>query len=121
METSLSIIAIAAAAVTFGAIVFPAMRLRADSAARTAGLTVRLQQLNETRIATQAQLARTIGERLDSVSQRLGAGLTERTAKTGQKMEQLAERLAVIDAAQKNITELSQQVVGLQDILSNKR
>jgi DNA recombination protein RmuC len=33
----------------------------------------------------------------------------------------LKERLAVIDAAQKNITELSSQVVGLQDILSNKQ
>ena len=36
-------------------------------------------------------------------------------------MTKLQERLAVIDAAQKNITELSSQVVGLQDILSNKQ
>ena len=36
-------------------------------------------------------------------------------------MGDLNERLAVIDAAQKNLTDLSQQVVGLQDILSNKQ
>ena len=36
-------------------------------------------------------------------------------------MTDLKERLAVIDAAQKNITDLSSQVVGLQDILSNKQ
>ena len=36
-------------------------------------------------------------------------------------MTELRERLAVIDAAQKNITELSSQVVDLQNVLSNKQ
>ena len=36
-------------------------------------------------------------------------------------MGELKERLVLIDAAQKNIEELSSQVVGLQDILSNKQ
>ena len=124
METFLGTIAIAIAAATLAAIVFFAVRVRADSArlaADQAELTARLQQLNETQIATQAQLTRTLGERLDSVSQRLSTGLTEQTAKTGESLEKLAQRLAVIDSAQKNITELSQQVVGLQDILSNKQ
>ena len=86
-----------------------------------AALAARLQHLNESQSAAQAQVSRTLEERLDAVSHRLGEGLTEQSAKTGQSMEKLAERLAVIDAAQKNITELSQQVVGLQDILSNKQ
>jgi len=33
----------------------------------------------------------------------------------------LEKRLAIIDEAQRNITDLSQQMVGLQDILSNKQ
>ena len=41
--------------------------------------------------------------------------------RSGELIGQLQERLAVIDSAQKNITDLSQQVVGLQDILSNKQ
>ena len=36
-------------------------------------------------------------------------------------LEGLKERLAVIDSAQKNIAELSGQVVGLQEVLSNKQ
>ena len=60
-------------------------------------------------------------QRLDSLSKRLGDGLTQQTATTGQTLKILHERLAVIDSAQKNITDLSQQMVGLQEILSNKQ
>ncbi|NQU56847.1 MAG: DNA recombination protein RmuC, partial [Rhodospirillales bacterium] len=41
--------------------------------------------------------------------------------KTSKTMSELHERLAVINAAQQKITTLSEQVVGLQDILSNKQ
>lgn len=60
-------------------------------------------------------------QRLDGLTQRLGDGLTQQTEKTGESLRQLRERLAVIDAAQKNITDLSQQVVSLNEILSNKQ
>jgi DNA recombination protein RmuC len=41
--------------------------------------------------------------------------------KTGETLTQLQERLAVIDSAQKNIAALSEEVVTLQDLLSNKQ
>jgi len=90
-------------------------------AALQAELAGRLMQLGESQTQAQAQLNLTIEHRLDAVSKRLGDGLGQHTEKTGKAMAALHERLAVIDAAQRNITELSQQVVGLQDILSNKQ
>jgi DNA recombination protein RmuC len=89
--------------------------------AAQAELAGRLQQLSENQAAAQAQLNRTLEARLDSVAKRLGDGLTLHAQKTGDGMTALRERLAVIDSAQKNITKLSEQVVSLQDILSNKQ
>ncbi|MEG3617134.1 DNA recombination protein RmuC [Magnetovibrio sp. PR-2] len=82
-----------------------------------AELTGRLQAMGE----TQTGLSRTLEDRLDSVNKRLGDGLTEHSQRTGDVIKQVHERLAVIDAAQKNLNELSDQMVGLQDILSNKQ
>ncbi len=62
-----------------------------------------------------------VSERLDQLSRRVGDGLNKQTEKTGKNLKQLAERLAVIDRAQQTITDLSQQMVSLQDILSNKQ
>jgi len=62
-----------------------------------------------------------MSERLDQVSHRMGQSLETSTKATSANLTQLNERLAVIDQAQKNISELSTQVVGLQDILSNKQ
>ena len=96
----------------------------AGSAARLA----RLAEITEGLATTQAEFSgkfdearKTTGERLDALSKRLGDGLTESAEKTGESLKGLHERLAVIDAAQKNIMDLSQQMVGLQDILSNKQ
>ena len=99
-----------------------AWRLRGgDSAARLAALEGRLAQLGESQAAAQAQLNQTLEHRFDAVSTRLGEGLTTQTQKTGEALKSLQERLAVMDAAQKNITELSRQMVDLQEILSNKQ
>ncbi|MSO53949.1 MAG: DNA recombination protein RmuC [Rhodospirillales bacterium] len=81
----------------------------------------RLSQLGLGHAAAQGQLTKTLEDRLDAVSRRLNDGLTEQSRTTTTHLTALQERLAVIDAAQKNITELSTQVVGLQDILSNKQ
>ncbi|HEX9703103.1 MAG TPA: DNA recombination protein RmuC, partial [Rhodospirillales bacterium] len=62
-----------------------------------------------------------LNQRLETLSKRLGDGLSQQTEKTGETLKTLNERLAVIDSAQKNITDLSQQMVGLQEILSNKQ
>src|SRR5262249_47680032 len=66
-------------------------------------------------------LTRSVEERLAELGQRVGDRLQEQTTQATRSLSELRERLAVIDAAQKNITELSSQVVGLQDILSNKQ
>ncbi len=62
-----------------------------------------------------------LNQRLDALSRRLDDGLSNHTEKTGETLKGLHERLAVIDTAQKIITDLSQQMVSLQDILSNKQ
>ncbi|MDH5749793.1 MAG: DNA recombination protein RmuC, partial [Rhodospirillales bacterium] len=77
--------------------------------------------MGESQITAQSQLTRTLEERFEAVSKRLGDGISQHTEKTGKTMTQVQERLAVIDAAQKNLTQLSQQMVGLQDILSDKQ
>ena len=69
----------------------------------------------------QAHLARSIDERLDQVSQRLGLGIHDQTERTSQSLQTLHERLAVIDRAQANLTQLSSEMVSLKDILANKQ
>ncbi|MFZ1989416.1 MAG: DNA recombination protein RmuC [Alphaproteobacteria bacterium] len=66
-------------------------------------------------------LSQRVDERLDVVTKRVGETLIDQGEKTTQSLGQLQERLAAIDAAQKNLTELSSQVVTLQDILANKQ
>ncbi|MCR4378424.1 MAG: DNA recombination protein RmuC [Rhodospirillales bacterium] len=82
-----------------------------------AELAGRLQVMHE----GQMQLSRSMEERLETVTKRLGDGLSEHTKSTGDVIKQVHERLAVIDSAQKNLTDLSDQVMGLQNILSNKQ
>ncbi len=91
--------------------------LIAQLSANQADLAARLQMMTE----SQSLMTRTLEERLDNVSKRLGDGLTEHSQRTGDVIKQVHERLAVIDAAQKNLNNLTDQVVGLQDILSNKQ
>jgi DNA recombination protein RmuC len=60
-------------------------------------------------------------ERLASLSHRVSDRLQESATQTGLTLADLRERLATIDAAQKTISELSSQVVDLQNVLSNKQ
>jgi DNA recombination protein RmuC len=80
-------------------------------------LSGQLQQLAAQQTGAQAAIDRRLTELGDRVSDRL----QQSAAQAGQSLSELKERLAVIDAAQKNIAELSTQMVGLQDILSNKQ
>jgi DNA recombination protein RmuC len=99
-----------------------------EATQRTADLEYKLAELSGSLSAFaeqvarhDAHLARTLDERLDQVSLRLGQGLSETAEKTTQSLQSLNERLAVIDNAQRNITELSTHMVSLKDILSNKQ
>jgi len=81
----------------------------------------RLQAMGESLAGRQAELARVLSERLDSVSTRLGASLETNTRQTVDRLQNLHERLVVIDHAQKNLTELSSNVTSLRDVLANKQ
>jgi DNA recombination protein RmuC len=69
----------------------------------------------------QAELARVVSERLDTVSHRLGESMTNTARVTNESLLQLNERLAVVDAAQARLAELSSHMVTLKDVLSNKQ
>ncbi|VAV88790.1 DNA recombination protein RmuC [hydrothermal vent metagenome] len=86
-----------------------------------AALEGRLNQMSEQSARHAAEVNRTLSERLDKVSQRMGDSLEKSTKDTTDSLGELKTRLAVIDQAQKNITDLSGQMVKLQDILSNKQ
>ena len=84
-------------------------------------LTGRVRSMGESLSARQGDLARLVGERLDSVNARLGQTLERSAHRTGEGLARLNERLAVIDAAQARLTGLTEEVVGLKDILANKQ
>ena len=69
----------------------------------------------------QVDLLNGLTDRMDMLGHRVGEKLAETTRSAHADFSKLNERLAVIDTAQKNLTELSSQVVGLQAILSNKQ
>ena len=96
-----------------------------ELARASAALTGRVQTVAEVFGSRQSDLARHVGERLDQVTQRLGQGLEstlERSTRTASAdLGRLHERLAVIDAAQTRLSALTQEVLGLKDILANKQ
>ena len=55
------------------------------------------------------------------MSHRLGDSLEKTKLSTHENLQKLNERLAVIDSAQKNITDLATQVTSLQGVLANKQ
>jgi DNA recombination protein RmuC len=97
------------------------LRRSAELEMRLVEMAGRLQSLAEGSAARDSHLARSLNERLDQVSHRMGQNIETSTKRTTDSLGELNQRLAVIDRAQKNITELSTQVVGLQDILANKQ
>jgi DNA recombination protein RmuC len=62
-----------------------------------------------------------VHERLDAVTAHLGTSMQSATKHTTDNLQKLNERLAVIDHAQKNLSELTSQVGSLRDVLSNKQ
>jgi len=81
----------------------------------------RMQTMAEVFGSRQSELMRGLSERMDGLGHKLGQSMLETTRNTHENLSRLAERLAVIDKAQQNITTLSTQVVELQHILANKQ
>jgi DNA recombination protein RmuC len=105
---------------------------RNSSGQEAAEMAIRLSQMTEAQAAQQAQLAQTlqaqeralakaVDERLQALTGKIDATLEKTTKTQTTTLDDLKERLVRIDTAQKNLTELSSQVVGLQEILSNKQ
>jgi DNA recombination protein RmuC len=84
-------------------------------------LAGQIQALAAAQAASQAAIDQRLDQRLNQLSDRVHERLALSATEAGQSLTELKERLAVIDAAQKNIAELSTRMVSLQDILSNKQ
>jgi DNA recombination protein RmuC len=80
-----------------------------------------LQSLGQSQATSQTQTLKALEERLDKITGKVNVSLSDSAQKTAKSLGELGNRLSVIDKAQKNITELSDQVVGLQQILNNKQ
>ena len=78
-------------------------------------------QLAERMAAQERALREMLEKRLSDMTKNMSDGLIKSTDRTVATMTEIQKRLAVIDEAQKNISALSTQMVGLQDILANKQ
>jgi DNA recombination protein RmuC len=86
-----------------------------------AELTVRLSTMTEIFGGGQNDMAKSVGERLDSMRAVMGQSLQLQSEKTLESLGKLNERLAVIDSAQQNLANLTGEVLALKDILANKQ
>jgi DNA recombination protein RmuC len=84
---------------------------------RIDALSGQLQQL----AAHQAGSQEAMDRRLTELGHRVADTLQKSSSEAGKSLSELKERLAVIDEAQKKLDGLAGQMVGLQDILSNKQ
>src|SRR5207302_3793549 len=99
-----------------------AARTEVDELARLQAETgQRIEAMRDMLAGRQAELHRAVNERLDSVTHHLSQSMTATREHTTDQLQKLNERLAVIDGAQKNITELASQVTSLQSVLANKQ
>src|ERR1700720_2720949 len=89
-------------------------RLQAETA-------VRIEGMRDMLAGRQAKLHRAVNERLDSVTHHLSHSMTTSRQHTLESLQKLNERLAVIDHAQKNITDLAANMSSLHSVLANKQ
>ena len=78
------------------------------------------QQQQQGHVEQMASLSKRLEESLAGMTARMGNSLQEQTEKTHKNLSDLAARLAVIDAANAKIGELTGQVTQLHNILANK-
>lgn len=90
------------------------LRAQSEAAGRMDAMTVVLT-------GRQAEMARAVNERLDSVTHRVGQSMEHATRHTMDSLRQLHERLGIIDDAQRSLANLTTQVTTLRDVLANKQ
>ena len=81
----------------------------------------RVDAMGQALAGRQAEMARAVTERLDSVTHRVGQSMEHTTRNTMDSLRVLHERLGIIDNAHKNLTDLTSQVTTLRDVLANKQ
>jgi DNA recombination protein RmuC len=111
-----------------GRAVEPLVRHLADLDGAVRALNDGQQQLHgglthvaEAQAAAQARLAQALETRLAEVTRAMGDSLSTSAVRTARSLGELQQRLETIDRAQTKIEKLSGDVLGLQDILSNKQ
>ncbi len=124
-QTLLLVLALAIAAGVVAIIVLllrpkqPVVDMAAE--ARIGELTATVQTMGQMLASAQTQLQQHVNQRLDAVTQNLGESMKSTTKHTTEHLQALHARLAVIDSAQKNITELASTVTSLQKVFDNKQ
>ncbi|MBS0529033.1 MAG: DNA recombination protein RmuC [Proteobacteria bacterium] len=83
--------------------------------------TGRVDAMGQALAGRQAEMARAVSERLDSVTHRVGQSMEQTTRNTMDSLRVLHERLGIIDNAHKNLSDLTTQVTTLRDVLANKQ
>ena len=92
----------------------------ADLRGQLAMLSQTSQQQQQAQIDQMSALSKRLEDSLAGMSQRMGQSLQDQTEKTHKNLNDLSARLAVIDAANAKIAELTGQVTQLHNILANK-
>ena len=80
-----------------------------------------ITHVTEAQVAAQARLVQSLEARLAEVTQAMGDSHNTSAVRTARSLGELQQRLETIDRAQVKIEKLSGDVLGLQDILSNKQ
>lgn len=81
-----------------------------------------MSQSNIERLAkSNEQIQQTLHQRLNEISGQVEKRLNKGFEKTNETFTDVIKRLALIDEAQKKITELSSSVISLQEVLTDKR
>ncbi|WP_394367210.1 DNA recombination protein RmuC [Prosthecodimorpha hirschii] len=93
----------------------------AEMARLQAEMTGRMQTMAEVFGSRQADLARAVSERLDGLTHRLGSSMVETSRSTEASLARLGERMAVIDRAQRSMSDLASEVLQLRSILADKQ
>ncbi len=80
-----------------------------------------IKVITDTQTTAQAAIIKHVESRLEEIQKSISSSLSGSSVKTAQTLGELQQRLQTIDKAQTNIEKLSGEVLGLQEILSNKQ
>ena len=80
-----------------------------------------IKVITDTQTTSQAAIIKHVESRLEEIQKSISSSLSGTSVKTAQTLGELQQRLQTIDKAQTNIEKLSGEVLGLQEILSNKQ